>query len=355
MSHRLPKIAALLALITLATSAGCPDGDGKTRIRVVVDGSGLPAERLGQVTTICYRVDGDGEARTETFPIADAFSDGQYEFDYYPTIEAGIIKIGVEAKDVRGNVIASDEVEAEVAKGHDSTAMVNFMGGDDGGVDAELFMDVADMTPPDTTISNGPPATVGTSSVTLTFESNERGLFECRLDTGAWSPCASPHLLKMLSDGLHTFEVRAVDDAGNRDASPAFRTFKVDTTAPDTTITMGPSGPVGSVNASFEFSATETGASFRCSVDGAAAAACPTPHTLNNLAPGNHSISVAAVDLAGNVDASPAVRDWAIVDEDRPHPQPPEATPRPPVPERRAGEPAPAAAIALRVPPVRAS
>ena len=70
------------------------------------------------------------------------------------------------------------------------------------------------------------------------------------------------------SHGAHTFEVRATDAAGAPDATPASRTFTVDTVAPDTTITGGPTGTVASTSATFTFTSTETGSTFQCSLDG---------------------------------------------------------------------------------------
>jgi hypothetical protein len=54
-----------------------------------------------------------------------------------------------------------------------------------------------------------------------------------------------PHTTSLLSDGSHTFEVRATDPAGNADPSPADRNFTVDTACPETTITDGPTGAIG--------------------------------------------------------------------------------------------------------------
>lgn len=51
--------------------------------------------------------------------------------------------------------------------------------------------------------------------------------FACRRDAKAFAPCTSPVAFKKLKPGKHTIEIRAVDGAGNADASPASLTFKV--------------------------------------------------------------------------------------------------------------------------------
>ena len=91
----------------------------------------------------------------------------------------------------------------------------------------------ADTTPPETTIDSGPSGTVNSSSASYAFSSDEAGsTFECKLDAGTFTPCTSPQAYDGLSNGSHTFEVRATDAAGNTDATPASRTWTVDTTAP---------------------------------------------------------------------------------------------------------------------------
>ena len=97
-----------------------------------------------------------------------------------------------------------------------------------------------DTTPPETTIDSGPSGTLSSSSASFTFSSDETGsTFECKLDAGTFSPCTSPQAYDGLSNGSHTFEVRATDAAGNSDTTPASRTWTVDTTppAPSCTIT----------------------------------------------------------------------------------------------------------------------
>jgi DNA-binding phage protein len=90
-----------------------------------------------------------------------------------------------------------------------------------------------DTTPPETGIDAGPSGTVSSSSASFTFSSNEAGsTFECSLDAGAFGSCSSPKSYTGLSDGSHTFSVRAIDTAGNIDATPATRAWTVNTTPP---------------------------------------------------------------------------------------------------------------------------
>ena len=84
------------------------------------------------------------------------------------------------------------------------------------------------------------------TSPSFAFTSTETGsTFECKLDgpgatTGTYASCTSPRAYGPLADGAYTFSVRATDAAGNVDATPATRSFTVDTAAPDTTINSGP-------------------------------------------------------------------------------------------------------------------
>ncbi|HSI81981.1 MAG TPA: choice-of-anchor Q domain-containing protein, partial [Solirubrobacterales bacterium] len=75
------------------------------------------------------------------------------------------------------------------------------------------YPEVADTTPPATTIDTGPEegATILTAQPTFTFSSNEPGTFECKLDAGPFALCSSPHQLTGLDDGPHSFTVKAID------------------------------------------------------------------------------------------------------------------------------------------------
>src|SRR4029078_7325329 len=59
---------------------------------------------------------------------------------------------------------------------------------------------------------------------------------------GGFSSCSTPKSYSGLSEGSHTFKVRATDAAGNTDASPAQYTWAGDTVAPSSTTTFPASG-----------------------------------------------------------------------------------------------------------------
>lgn len=188
-----------------------------------------------------------------------------------------------------------------------------------------------DTTPPDTTITKGPPAL--TVSYISMFEFT--GLddqtppleldFECSLDGGPFEACDLPHEVEVLTAGEHTLAVRAIDLALNVDPSPATRTWTVvDMSAPDTSIDLGPASETESTSAIFEFSGLEPDGTpvfeFECSLDNVEFTPCTSPHEITGLALGAHVLQVRAKDPAGVVDPTPDFYEWLIIG-------PPDATP----------------------------
>jgi hypothetical protein len=173
-----------------------------------------------------------------------------------------------------------------------------------------------DLTPPDTTITSGPSGTVDATTATFGFTATETGSsFSCTLDGSAYTPCTSGVTYTNLADGAHTFTVTATDAANNTDPTPATRTWTVDTTditPPDTTITSGPTGTVSTATATFDFTATEAGSTFACTLDGNAPTPCTTGVTYADLTEGSHTFTVTATDAANNTDPTPATRTWTI-------------------------------------------
>ncbi|MDD5222961.1 MAG: fibronectin type III domain-containing protein [bacterium] len=94
--------------------------------------------------------------------------------------------------------------------------------GDTAGTNKDLNYTV-DTAPPDTSITGNPSDPSPQASATFAFNSlPEIGLsFECQIDSGGYSACTSPKIYLGLYEGSHTFDVRAIDLAGNKDPTPA--------------------------------------------------------------------------------------------------------------------------------------
>jgi uncharacterized delta-60 repeat protein len=80
---------------------------------------------------------------------------------------------------------------------------------------------------------------------------------------------------------------------------------------PETTITSAPANPSNVTAPSFSFSSNDAAATLECSLDGAAFAACTSPHAVQTLADGNHDFRVRAVGPAG-ADTTPATHSWVV-------------------------------------------
>ena len=164
-----------------------------------------------------------------------------------------------------------------------------------------------DSTPPETTIDSGPSGPTNNPSPSFSFHSSEAGSsFACRFDSAAFAPCSGPGATHTppspLSDGSHSFEVRATDAAANTDPTAAARSFSVDTQAPRTSIQKHPPSEIKATGrkakASFRF-ASDPGVTFKCKLDSASFARCQSPKVYM-VKPGKHTFSVKATDRAQN-------------------------------------------------------
>jgi hypothetical protein len=64
-------------------------------------------------------------------------------------------------------------------------------------------------------------------------------------------------------------------------------------------------------SATFEFTSSEAGSTFACSLDGSVYAACTSPRSYSPLVPGTHNFAVRATDAAGNTGPA-ATHVWTI-------------------------------------------
>ena len=183
--------------------------------------------------------------------------------------------------------------------------------GNDTGVLAQTVR--IDTVAPDTAIDSTPAAATPDTTPTFAFSSPEPGTtFQARVDGGSWTTAVSPLTLGPLAESTYTFDVRAIDAAGNVDATPASFTFTVDTTPANTTITSSPPSASNSTSASFSFTASDAGPGFECRIDGGAFADCSSPASYTGLTEAAHTFEVRAEDAAGNVDATPAAHAWTV-------------------------------------------
>ncbi|HEX8105566.1 MAG TPA: M4 family metallopeptidase [Solirubrobacteraceae bacterium] len=163
----------------------------------------------------------------------------------------------------------------------------------------------ADTTAPATTLTTGPAegSFKNTTTASFAFTSSEKGSkFECKVDAAPFFPCRSPEAVGPLAAGAHTFQVRAVDPAGLKDASPSVRHWTIDLTKPVLTISSPAAGAtVTDTTPAFTFSANEP-ATFNCYIDGVLRkTGCTSgwaPATA--LSKGSHTFRLDAKDRAGN-------------------------------------------------------
>ena len=101
-----------------------------------------------------------------------------------------------------------------------------------------------------------------------------------------WDPRLNGELDALYSDGTSVYAGGDFTAAGR---APAGHFAKLDTTPPETT-----------VDGAGRFSSNEDGATFQCSADGGAFAAC------TQAPAGAQSVAVRAIDLTGNIDPTPA-------------------------------------------------
>jgi hypothetical protein len=195
---------------------------------------------------------------------------------------------------------------------------------------AENFSWFIDRTDPDTSIdSPKPPNPDNDATPTFNFSGTDNHTspanlsFECQVDNGGWNDCDSPKTLGSLIDGEHTFEVRATDQAGNIDPTPASHTWKIDTGTPAAPAITSPADNSYSSTGTYSVDGTAEAGSTVELFDGATSKGTTTAtggnwsFSLIGVADGSHTYTAKATDAAHNTSGASNSR-TVIVDKAKP-------------------------------------
>ncbi|WP_395849265.1 kelch repeat-containing protein [Cystobacter fuscus] len=166
-----------------------------------------------------------------------------------------------------------------------------------------------DRTKPDTVIDEtwAPRAFTRLASAHFVFSSEEGATFQCSLDEAAYSACSNPWDSASLTEGAHTFQVKATDRAGNEDPTAAVYRWTVDTQPPRRPELQVPTPHQRFFTARPILSGTaEPGSTVKLFVDGVqiderlANEGGYWESTSPSLTWGNHTATATATDPAGN-------------------------------------------------------
>ena len=133
--------------------------------------------------------------------------------------------------------------------------------------------------------------------------------------------CQSGWERELIEDGIWTFEVRAIDRAGNVDPTPAVHTFDGSSMMPPNTLIVDkPANPSTSRAATFTFSGTDDMTppewlEYECRLDSRDPelwVECFNPTSFSNLTTGTHTLEVRALDGSELIDPTPARYTWTV-------------------------------------------
>jgi hypothetical protein len=167
---------------------------------------------------------GSAESVTITDHPATLSASTQATFAFIGT--SGVTAFRCELDGSRPAECTSPKTYTGLAQGKHTFTVRGFRGTVDLGV-SDTYTWTIDSIPPETTITTQVPAKTKAASVTLAFTASEPGAtFECKLDAASFQACVSPTTVSP-GVGTHAFAVRARDQAGNVDPSPATVTWEV--------------------------------------------------------------------------------------------------------------------------------
>jgi hypothetical protein len=182
-----------------------------------------------------------------------------------------------------------------------------------GNVDASpvAFTWIVDTLAPDTTVVSSPVALSSSASGTFSFGADEpAATFQVSLDGAAFAAAQSPYVFSALTNGSHTFAVRAIDAAGNVDATPASFNWQIDASQPSARITFPTKVSYTDANQLHVRGTTSDGNTITgVTVNGVAATSTDAFAHWSALVPiaaGNNNLVVSVTDSFGNTNANAA-------------------------------------------------
>ncbi|MEM6532206.1 MAG: Ig-like domain-containing protein [Myxococcota bacterium] len=207
--------------------------------------------------------------------------------------------------------------------GQEGTYTVTITGDSNGPISPPTVVDVVyDVTPPspdDVSLSGLPPAVTSQTSVAVRVEGDGVAAYQYTFDGGpVTGPFDVTELLTLtgLSDGSHTLEVFAIDEAGNVATTPETYTFTVNTSEPVATITGAPAPDQVLASDRVELDIGGAGvAGFRYSINNGPISdpqPADRPLVLNDLPFGLNQISVYAINDLGVLQSTPTVVSWFV-------------------------------------------
>lgn len=103
------------------------------------------------------------------------------------------------------------------------------------------------------------------------------------------------------------------DNVGHGETGLADMAVDADGTPPKTTIKSGPPQRTRNRSARFKFASSEPDSSFKCKLDKRRWRHCDQSYEVKELGPGEHKLSVRAIDRFGNADPTPAKAEFKVV------------------------------------------
>jgi Ca2+-binding RTX toxin-like protein len=178
-------------------------------------------------------------------------------------------------------------------------------------------------------ILSGPAAGGATTSTAPVFTftaNNTTSTIQCKIESGstpgaaAFGACGAAGTTIASSvtwtaptqtPGVKTLSVKAMNGT-TQQGTIVTRTFEIDTAAPDTAFTSTPAAATSGASATFVVAPGDPGTTLRCALDTPTFTPCTSPIQLDGLTEASHTLKVQAVDVAGNVDATPASYTWSV-------------------------------------------